>query len=714
MRRLGLAERVFLSTAAIVIAVVGAALALASYAGRRAAAEAERRGLEQAADLTAQLLAGRGRSLAGGARVFVQGPYFRALVAERRRDDILDQAFEAADQLEADWVFITDERGALLAKSDEPGVAGDDLRRLPLVAGALGGQLMSGFGVSGDTLLFQTVAVPIVVPGAAPVGTLVATRIVDAQVARDVRAATASDVVFFTFDAQGRPRVSTATLPAPRAAAVLAPALRGGTIRDEDAAPPLVTVGSTSYVTQRAAVATAGGDVVGGFVVLRARDTTPPGMAGLLLSFGTAAVIGLLLALGVAWSAARRVARPARALAGATASALHGEYERAARELADVVPATRDELATLAATLGALIAELRDRRTLAAAVDPIGAPTATTDTGATMPSAPDSATGRAMTVERASPPRRGRRVVAGAVPREAPEVGRGPRPGELLAGRYVVETELGAGGNGTVYRVRDLVLGGRLALKRLRPELLAAEPLAAGRLAQALRLAQRIHHRNVVRIHDVGESAGAPYIAMELVEGSSLAALLQARGPLPEPVVVALAAQLARALEAAHAQGVVHGDLKPANLLVDRHGQLKVGDFGVAAVLRHAVARRADGGADAAGPRRQLMGALIGSPEYLAPELLLGEAPHVRGDLYAAGVVLHECLTGSTPFHGDSPGEFLARKLTPPRADDAPVAGRDATAPRSLAGIVACLTAADRDARPASAAALGALVAALG
>src|SRR3954452_18910725 len=126
-----MAGRVFLSTAAIVCAVLFAALLIASYSARRATRDAERRGLEQAADLTAQLLAGRGRSLAGGARVFVQGPSFRSLVAERQHDDILDQALEAAGQLGADWVFITDERGTLLAKSDEPGVQNVAMGSIP-------------------------------------------------------------------------------------------------------------------------------------------------------------------------------------------------------------------------------------------------------------------------------------------------------------------------------------------------------------------------------------------------------------------------------------------------------------------------------------------------------------------------------------------------------------------------------------------------------
>src|SRR5690348_3363440 len=133
----GMAGRVFLSMAAIVCAVLFATLFIASHYARRTTREAERRGLEQAADLTAQLLAGRGRSLAGGARVFVQAPLFRSLVGQRQHDDILDQTLEAVSQLSADWVFITDAQGTLLAKSDEPGVQGQTMAGIPLVAGAL-------------------------------------------------------------------------------------------------------------------------------------------------------------------------------------------------------------------------------------------------------------------------------------------------------------------------------------------------------------------------------------------------------------------------------------------------------------------------------------------------------------------------------------------------------------------------------------------------
>ena len=129
--RLGLTARVFVGATAMVVTVLGAALFVAQRSLRRDADLAARRGLEQTVELVAQFLSGRQRSLAGGARVFVQGPYFRSLVAAQRREDVLDQAIEAAEQLEADWVFITDARGRLVAKSDEPSAVGEAMGAVP-------------------------------------------------------------------------------------------------------------------------------------------------------------------------------------------------------------------------------------------------------------------------------------------------------------------------------------------------------------------------------------------------------------------------------------------------------------------------------------------------------------------------------------------------------------------------------------------------------
>jgi serine/threonine-protein kinase len=293
-------------------------------------------------------------------------------------------------------------------------------------------------------------------------------------------------------------------------------------------------------------------------------------------------------------------------------------------------------------------------------------------------------------------------------------------PGSVLAERYAIQATLGAGGMGVVYRAVDLVLGETVAVKVLRPGLLAADPLARERLKDELRLARRISHRNVVRTHDFGESAGVPFITMEYVDGASLDALIRAGGAVPAPAVLSIAKQLCRALRVAHEQGVIHGDLKPQNLLVRPGGVLKVTDFGVARLVR---AQR-EAPARSAEDRPRLAGAVVGTPEYMAPEQLLGEEPSVHSDLYATGVVLRECLTGVTPFAADTPLAFFSHKLE--AAASPPVhpglaawaarrsrSGTDAWAD-ALDAVVERLTARDPDERPASADALHDLLARLG
>lgn len=674
---LGLAGRAFFAGLAITAATVVAGATVAMLAGRRAADDAERRGLEQAADLTAQLLAGRSRSLAGGARVFVQGPYFRALVAERRRDDILDQAFEAADQLDADWVFITDEGGTLLAKSDEPAASGSPMAAVPLVAGALEGRVAHGYGVSRDTLLFQAVAVPIVVPGASPVGVLVATRVLDPATVADVRAATGAEVVFYTLDQAGRPRLAGTTwtdrsearrlLPEPGVSA---------------AAPRRAAVGGDRWALQGAAVTTAGGEVVGGYVVARPASLVPRGVAGAREALLAAAAAGLLLSLLATWRARRMLVTPARGLTEAAVLGLEGDHDTALRRAHDAAAGSAGEVREAGRALAALIGELGERAALASEErSATVAPQRLAREGTGISPSPSPARARSRTLALRPAARAEPRVAAIGV-------------GVVLADRYALEAELGAGGTGVVYRAADLTLGETVALKVMRPELLG-DPRAAEELQRELRLARRVAHRNVVRMYDLGASRGVPFVTMEYVAGESLATLLARGGALRPAAVLALARQLVRALAAAHAQGVVHGDLKPANLLVAVDGTLKVADFGVATA-----ARRPHAGApvEPSAPPH-LAGAVVGTPEYVAPEVLLGATPDARADLYAAGMVLHECLSGATPYQRDTPRGFLARKL-----DDRPKVATSLTAGRrSLEGVVAWMLANDAAQRPATA-----------
>jgi len=226
-------------------------------------------------------------------------------------------------------------------------------------------------------------------------------------------------------------------------------------------------------------------------------------------------------------------------------------------------------------------------------------------------------------------------------------------PGQLFASRYRIERELGAGGMGAVYRAHDAELNVPVALKTIRPEILANPGTGRDferRFKQELLLARQVTHPNVLRIHDLGESGGIKYITMPLVEGSDLHALLAA-GPLPFERVMSLARQIAAGLAAAHDVGIVHRDLKPQNVLVDTGGRAYISDFGLAKSYE----------ASTAGLTRP--GDFIGTPRYIAPETVEGRPTDHRSDLYALGLIFYEMASGALPFGGESALELLMQRI---------------------------------------------------
>jgi len=225
------------------------------------------------------------------------------------------------------------------------------------------------------------------------------------------------------------------------------------------------------------------------------------------------------------------------------------------------------------------------------------------------------------------------------------------RPGAIFAGRYDIKEILGAGGMGVVYRAFDRELQEPVAIKTLKPEAMAGGA-ALDRFKQEIRLARKIAHRNVVRTYDLGEQNGMYYLTMEYVEGTSLKQLIVSRGKLPVEVTLTVGKQLCRALEVAHAEGVIHRDIKPQNIVVEPNGFLKVMDFGIA---RLANPPKGKGLTEA--------GTAIGTPDYMSPEQLSGLELDPRSDLYAAGVVLFECLTGRLPFEAETTWALVAKHL---------------------------------------------------
>ena len=257
------------------------------------------------------------------------------------------------------------------------------------------------------------------------------------------------------------------------------------------------------------------------------------------------------------------------------------------------------------------------------------------------------------------------------------------QPGLILDDRYRLDDRIAAGGMGEVWRATDLMLGRPVAVKLVQAHYAQDEEGLARFRAEA-RYAGALQHPNIAMVYDYweGDPPGQPYLVMELVDGPSLAGVLEQQGPIGPVPTLDVVAQTAAGLQVAHAAGLVHRDIKPANLLISPGGLLKITDFGIA---------RADAAANLT-----MTGQVIGTVAYMAPERVSGQSATPASDLYALGMVAHECLTGERPFEGEPMAVALAqmqRELPP----------LPAWVPPELAQLVTDLTAKDPRLRPASA-----------
>ncbi len=236
--------------------------------------------------------------------------------------------------------------------------------------------------------------------------------------------------------------------------------------------------------------------------------------------------------------------------------------------------------------------------------------------------------------------------VAAAVQVPAPPIRPSPadrfRTGEVFARRFRIVNVVGRGGMGEVYRAEDLVLGQSVALKFL-PESAKGNLNRLARFYDEVRLARQITHPNICRVYDIGEADGQTYLSMEYIDGEDLGSLLRRIGRLPVDKAVEFARKLCAGLASAHNKGVLHRDLKPGNIMIDSHGEVRITDFGLAAV-----AGQLDG-----------MEVRNGTPAYMAPEQLAGREVTEQSDLYALGLVLYEMFTGKAPFQAGTLAEFL-------------------------------------------------------
>jgi serine/threonine-protein kinase len=373
--------------------------------------------------------------------------------------------------------------------------------------------------------------------------------------------------------------------------------------------------------------------------------------------------LGLLIAGLLSFAIARQITRPVMQLVDATKRAGDGDYS------ADITLSAGGEIGALADAFRAMLTDLRDKQAL---VEFLGGNT--------------PAEARTVRIG----------AVTGTMANAVHQVG--ITPGQRFAVRYEVKEVLGVGGMGMVFKAVDTELGEVIAIKTLKQELLSEDTRALERFKSEIRLARRISHRNVVRTHDLGEFAGVYFITMEYVEGTTLKELVRRRGRLPVPATLTVAKQLCRALEVAHEQGVIHRDIKPQNMVVEPDGVLKVMDFGIARL-----AKRQSGMTE--------QGMVVGTPEYMAPEQLMGQDIDARADIYSAGAVIYECLTGTPPLTAENQFTLVAKLLE--ETPDAPITV-NSEVPQALSDLIMRTLSKKPADRPQTALQLHDLLAAIG
>jgi len=260
-----------------------------------------------------------------------------------------------------------------------------------------------------------------------------------------------------------------------------------------------------------------------------------------------------------------------------------------------------------------------------------------------------------------------------------------PTPGTVLSDRYNLTERIAGGGMGEVWAATDTVLGRTVAVKLLSPALSRQSGFLERFRAEA-RCSAALHHPNITTVFDYGEDDSSAYLVMELVAGQPLSQIIADRAPLSAHATASILIQAAAALEAAHQGGVVHRDVKPANILVTPDGTAKLTDFGIARLVNTA-------------PLTQT-GQVLGTAQYLSPEQALGQSATASSDIYALGVVGHEMLTGRRPFDADT---MVATALAhinqppPPLPDTVPV---------GIRSVISAALAKDPADRPATAAAM--------
>jgi serine/threonine-protein kinase len=666
-RGLSLRTRLFLGSLALVAFTIGTSVAYLSSRAQTIADQTIRQDLRAVPAIFEGWRSAEAASRERAVRSLADEVGTRALLAEVRDnpETFHEATRDFADVLGARAVLLFDPSGALLARSDREagdglgqdfsGIAWVDaprLRRQPLTAFIL--------ETSSEPPALSIVASVPVTQGAGREerlnGVLAATFALSDGTALDLSRVSSAETLFAgnvaPRNAPPSPRGLASTgrfagsLPAS-----LAPALSALFTSGESADALEFDLGGEAFIATAVPVKSGGGETIGAFVAARSVEVEMAPFLEIRRSLIGVGLVALALALPASFVLAQGLAGPIQRLADGARKIARGELDVS-------LPAATGEVGALARAFESMVGELREKAVLEALVG-------------RLQRRPGDITFRGVASQPAAAP-------------ASADVG------QVIAGRYEVLSKLGIGGMGVVFRARDRELDEEVALKILKGG--EAQGPLAERLRQEIKLARAITHPNVVRAFDLGESEGARFLSMEYVAGTTLREVIDAKGALDLTPALQIAKQVCRGLSAVHKAGIIHGDLKPSNVMVMGSGVAKLMDFGVARF-------RAE--QDAAGV------SIVGTPLYMSPEQVKGADLDERSDIYSLGVVTFEMFTGRCPFRANQIGEIMQMHLDDPPPDPRSIR---AEVPEALAQIILSCLSKHRLQRPASAADLDRLL----
>jgi eukaryotic-like serine/threonine-protein kinase len=611
--RFSLSFKIFFAAALLILITVGGAIAISATRARAIADSKIDEDLKKSGGAWESFQRNRYEELHRALAVVVNNAGIISVMTQLDPATARDTLkAEQASSARANFLIAIDQAGTAFARTDKPLPYSRDMRDVPTVASALQGEAAEGIWLV-DRELFHVVAAPVLEGGSRTVGAIAAGFQINDDVAASLKSLVNADVVFLADSARlsepAKPVVAASTLrdssSSVLSAVVATPKLVPAVLREGKTIGPLpLDVGGDTYLAYFLPVRSSADQLVGAAVTLRSRDRELAPFRRIQNSQVLVGLAALVIAFILSFVLARRITGPVDRLVRAAEAVRIGDLDT------EVPVESADEIGILARSFRAMLEELKEKAALEKYVA----------------SLPMSGTGE----ETMLAPRTGS---TGSLNE--------PQIGTLFAGRYEIQSILGKGGMGIVYKARDRELDDLVAIKTLRSEVLSADPTLLDRFKQEIRLARRITHPNVLRTHDLGEFNGLRYLSMEFVKGLTLKHLLETGEILPTPVGLRIAKQVCAGLAAAHEVGVIHRDVKPQNILIEPTGGLKIMDFGIARLTE-------DRGMTATGT-------VIGTPDYMSPEQARGLPLDFRSDIYSTGVVLYEVFTGSLPFEGDSP-----------------------------------------------------------